>query len=168
MPVSVEVHKIQYQHHCRINWKHCHTTQGTRTAPTLSRQPVPKGWSISTSFYPIVCIPSRAFELRNDSSSASNYVEIEHDAHYKTHYFHLNHLLVKEGQRVKRGQRIGLSGHSGLSSGPHLHYELLKDGNPVDAMRTIALSSTALPNAELTLFKMNYQNKVKWPSTFLP
>ncbi len=101
---------------------------------------------------PVTARGNSVARIAHYSSSAGNYVEIEHDAHYKTHYFHLNHLLVKEGQHVKRGQRIGLSGHSGLSSGPHLHYELLKDGNPVDAMRTIAFSSTALPNAVLTLF----------------
>ncbi|MCQ9087122.1 peptidoglycan DD-metalloendopeptidase family protein [Vibrio alginolyticus] len=170
-----------------------YTNQGTRISPALSRQPVPKGWSISSSFNPhrlhpvtgvrrphygtdfpvpdntpVTATGSGVVRIAHYSSSAGNYVEIEHDAHYKTHYFHLNHLLVKEGQHVKRGQRIGLSGHSGLSSGPHLHYELLKDGKPLDAMRTIALTSTALPNAELTQFKMNYQNKIKWPSTLLP
>ncbi len=168
-----------------------YTAQGTRTAPALSRQPVPKGWSISSSFNPhrlhpvtgvrrphygtdfpvpdntpVTATGSGVVRIAHYSSSAGNYVEIEHDAHYKTHYFHLNHLLVKEGQRVKRGQRIGLSGHTGLSSGPHLHYELIKDGKPVDAMRTIALTSTALRNAELAQFKTNYQNKVKWPSIF--
>ncbi len=170
-----------------------YTPQGTRTSPALSRQPVSKGWSISSSFNPhrlhpvtgirrphygtdfpvpdntpVSATGSGVVSIAHYSSSAGNCVEIEHDAHYKTHYFHLNHLLVKEGQHVKRGQRIGLSGHTGLSSGPHLHYELLKDGKPVDAMRTIALTSTTLPNAELTQFKTNYQNKVKWPSTFLP
>ncbi len=168
-----------------------YTTQGTRTAPALSRQPVSKGWSISSSFNPhrlhpvtgvrrphygtdfpvpdntpVTATGSGVVRIAHYSSSAGNYVEIEHDAHYKTHYFHLNHLLVKEGQRIKRGQRIGLSGHTGLSSGPHLHYELIKDGKPVDAMRTIALTSTALRNAELAQFKTNYQNKVKWPSIF--
>lgn len=100
------------------------------------------------------------------SYSAGNYVEIEHDTHYKTRYFHLNHLSVKEGQHVRRGQIIGLSGHTGLSSGTHLHYELLKDGKPVDAMQTIASTSVALSATELEQFRTQYQNKIKWPSTF--
>lgn len=62
-------------------------------------------------------------------------VEIEHGFGYKTVYGHLSSALVSEGQVVNRGQMIAKSGNSGLSSGPHLHYEVLHDGqnlNPAD------------------------------------
>ena len=62
-------------------------------------------------------------------------VEINHGFGYKTIYGHLSKIEVKEGQRVKRGFEIAESGTSGLSTGPHLHYEVEHNGvklNPED------------------------------------
>ncbi len=59
-------------------------------------------------------------------------IEIEHGFGYSTVYGHLSKPLVVEGQKVKRGQVIALSGNSGLSTGPHLHYEVIKNGVHVD------------------------------------
>ncbi|PJA30142.1 MAG: hypothetical protein CO189_00615 [candidate division Zixibacteria bacterium CG_4_9_14_3_um_filter_46_8] len=59
-------------------------------------------------------------------------VRIEHQQSYMTIYAHNKELLVSKGDRVKRAQEIALSGNSGNSSGPHLHYEVLKNGKPMD------------------------------------
>ncbi len=59
-------------------------------------------------------------------------VVINHGFGYETRYAHLSKILVKRGQHVKRGQVIGLVGNSGLSTGPHLHYEVRKDGHTVN------------------------------------
>ena len=62
-------------------------------------------------------------------------VEIDHGYGYTTAYAHLSKALVREGQKVKRGELIAKSGRSGLVSGPHLHYEVRYKGvreNPVD------------------------------------
>jgi murein DD-endopeptidase MepM/ murein hydrolase activator NlpD len=62
-------------------------------------------------------------------------VEIDHGFGYKTIFAHLSKAIVKVGTKVKRGQEIAKSGNSGLSSGPHLHYEVHHDGislNPTD------------------------------------
>ncbi len=59
-------------------------------------------------------------------------VEIEHASGYKTIYAHLSGSLVKEGQTVTRGKVIALTGNSGLSTGPHLHYEVHHDGIKLD------------------------------------
>lgn len=61
-------------------------------------------------------------------------VEIEHGFGYKTIYAHLSKSLVKEGKNVKRGDRIALTGNSGLSTGPHLHYEVHYNGVPQDPL----------------------------------
>lgn len=59
-------------------------------------------------------------------------VEIEHASGYKTIYAHLSRSLVTEGQKVTRGKVIALTGNSGLSTGPHLHYEVHHDGIKLD------------------------------------
>jgi murein DD-endopeptidase MepM/ murein hydrolase activator NlpD len=61
-----------------------------------------------------------------------NKIEIIHGAKCSTMYGHNGKLLVKAGDRVKQGQIIALVGSTGVSSGPHLHYELMVDGKPVD------------------------------------
>jgi len=59
-------------------------------------------------------------------------VEIDHGFGYSTVYAHLSAALVKEGENISRGQMIAKSGNSGLSSGPHLHYEVHHDGISLD------------------------------------
>jgi murein DD-endopeptidase MepM/ murein hydrolase activator NlpD len=60
------------------------------------------------------------------------HVVIDHGFGYGTLYAHLSELKVRNGQEVKRGDVIGLVGNTGLSAGPHLHYEVHKNGQPVD------------------------------------
>jgi murein DD-endopeptidase MepM/ murein hydrolase activator NlpD len=59
-------------------------------------------------------------------------IEVDHGFGYRTIYAHLSKAMVKEGENVKRGQLIAKSGNSGLSSGPHLHYEVHHKGISMD------------------------------------
>ena len=61
-----------------------------------------------------------------------NRIIIDHGYGYKTIYAHLDKILVKNGQKVKRGDVIGLLGNTGRSTGAHLHYEVRKDNRPID------------------------------------
>lgn len=61
-----------------------------------------------------------------------NYVIINHSKGYKTLYAHLSKVFVNKGDSVKTGQIIGLSGKTGKTTGPHLHYEVYKDEKPLD------------------------------------
>lgn len=59
-------------------------------------------------------------------------VLLDHGFGYETRYAHLKKILVTEGMRVKRGEQIATTGNSGLTSGPHLHYEVLYKGRNVN------------------------------------
>lgn len=73
---------------------------------------------------PVVAVSDGEVLLAKHSGAAGYYVTIRHNRHYSTCYMHLKKLLVKPGQKVKLGENIALSGNSGGSTGPHLHFEL--------------------------------------------
>ena len=66
------------------------------------------------------------------ASGYGNQIIINHGFNYNTMYAHLSRMNVHRGQMVKRGQVIGFVGNTGKSTSPHLHYEVLKFGKPID------------------------------------
>lgn len=65
-----------------------------------------------------------------------NYVKIQHGSGFDTAYAHLSKIYVSKGTRVKQGDLIGAVGSTGRSTGPHLHYEMYKNGGLVDPLNT--------------------------------
>lgn len=61
-----------------------------------------------------------------------NLIMIQHDTSFATRYGHNSRVLVGQGERVRKGQTIAFVGSSGRSSAPHLHFEIWKDGSPVN------------------------------------
>lgn len=61
-----------------------------------------------------------------------NHVIINHGFGYKSHYAHMSEFKTRVGKKVKRGELIGLVGSTGKSTAPHLHYEVIKNGNKID------------------------------------
>jgi murein DD-endopeptidase MepM/ murein hydrolase activator NlpD len=61
-------------------------------------------------------------------------VVLQHDHGYRTIYAHLSEIFVYRGQFIEGGQRLALSGNTGNSTGPHLHFEILHDGKPLDPL----------------------------------
>ena len=87
--------------------------------------------------------------------SYGKYIRIRHNSSYKTAYAHLNTFNkgISNGVRVKQGQIIGYVGSSGRSTGPHLHYEVIYQNNPINPMTMKLPSRKVLKTKELKAFK---------------
>lgn len=98
---------------------------GSRSDPFTGSAVFHTGLDISTRWREPVLATAAGTVIRSGwSGDYGNLVEIDHPAGYRTVYGHLDVILAKEGQSVKRGDRIGLVGSTGRSTGPHLHYEI--------------------------------------------
>ena len=87
--------------------------------------------------------------VRVDSYGYGKYVIIDHGFGYKTRYAHLSSIQVEEGMKVTRGTLIALSGNSGRSSGPHLHYEVIYKGGYVNPMNYMDLGMSVEEYSQL-------------------
>jgi murein DD-endopeptidase MepM/ murein hydrolase activator NlpD len=65
------------------------------------------------------------------------FTKIRHNGTYSTNYAHQSRIIVSYGERVKQGQIIGYVGSTGFSTGPHLHYEMIKNGYKINPLREI-------------------------------
>jgi murein DD-endopeptidase len=83
---------------------------------------------------PVLAVGDGEVIVSKRSGGAGNYVAIRHGRQYMTRYMHMKKLLVKPGEKVKRGERIGLSGSTGRSTGPHLHFEIWINNQAVNPL----------------------------------
>ncbi len=82
-----------------------------------------------------------------------NYVRLDHGGGFDTGYGHMSRIAVSPGMRVRGGQVIGYVGSTGLSTGPHLHYELLRNGVPVNPLTVAFTVANQVDAGELAAFK---------------
>ncbi len=109
---------------------------GPRTHPTLAKTHLHTGVDLSVPTGTQVRVVA-AGTVRRASEDAVNgrVLIVDHGRGVTTAYCHNSELLVRVGQRVERGDVISLSGNTGRSTGPHLHYQLELGARPVDPMR---------------------------------
>lgn len=93
------------------------------------------------------------------SGGGGNVIKVRHNATYTTAYKHLSGYAkgVRNGARVQQGQVIGYSGNTGLSTGPHLHFEFYQNGAYIDPLRKSFPSAEPVPAALLGQFKTQAQ-----------
>ncbi|CCG87504.1 murein DD-endopeptidase MepM [Erwinia piriflorinigrans] len=106
-----------------------------RTNPVTGRIAPHKGVDFAVPVgTPVLAIGDGEVIVSKRSGAAGNYVAIRHGRQYMTRYMHLKTLLVKPGQKVKRGDRIALSGNTGRSTGPHVHFEVWINNQAVNPL----------------------------------
>lgn len=95
------------------------------------------------------------------NGSYGKYVEIDHQNGYITSFAHMHSFVVRKGDRVQRGQLIGLVGNTGRSTGPHLHYEVKYKGKPVNPIKYIQIADLLKPiDPERPLVKAAANKKI--------
>jgi murein DD-endopeptidase MepM/ murein hydrolase activator NlpD len=109
---------------------------GYRTDPFTKARKMHKGMDFSANIgTPIYATGDGIIaKADNTASGYGNHIVIKHGYGYETLYGHLSKYKVRAGQHVKRGDIIGYVGSTGRSEGPHLHYEVHKDGNVVNPL----------------------------------
>ncbi len=106
---------------------------GQRPAPTAGASTNHKGVDLSApEGTPIYATRSGVVTIARSSSSAGNYVTINHGDGYSSVYMHMTHFVVSAGQAVSQGQLIGYVGSTGISTGPHLHFGIMYNGTYVN------------------------------------
>jgi septal ring factor EnvC (AmiA/AmiB activator) len=111
---------------------------GPRTSPFTGQLANHDGLDIGAPpNAPIFAPASGRIKVTGFDPRMGNLVAIEHGYGIETQYGHLARILVKNGQKIKRGEMLGLVGSTGLSTGPHLHYMIKVNQRPVNPRRYI-------------------------------
>ncbi len=127
---------------------------GWRVHPILGFRKLHKGMDFAASYgTPIRAATDGVVAMAGRNGGYGNFVKLNHGGGLATGYGHMSRIAVVPGTRVSRGQVIGYVGSTGLSTGPHLHYELWRGGVPIDP-RSVSFSTVQqLAGDELARFR---------------
>ena len=127
---------------------------GMRRHPILGYMRMHKGIDFKASYgEPIHAVTDGTVEFAGRHGGHGNFVKLQHGGGLETGYAHMSRIAVKRGQHVRRGQVIGYVGSTGLSTGPHLHYELYRNGKTVNPTSVRFVTRSQLKGSELQAFK---------------
>lgn len=126
---------------------------GIRRHPISGRIKGHTGVDLSASIgTPIRAAASGVIVRASYYSGYGRYIKIKHQGTINTAYGHLSRIVVRNGQHVSQGQIIGYTGNSGYSTGPHLHYEVMKNGRFVNPMSFVKQEPQKLTGRKLNRF----------------
>jgi beta-lactamase regulating signal transducer with metallopeptidase domain len=122
---------------------------GSKISQAYGEHPAKAGTAAPSTFHPGIDLKAKAGApvlataggtvlLAGPRGDHGIMVILQHGGGFETSYAHLASVCVEVGQRVAAGDRIGNVGRTGLATGPHLHYEIRKDGGPVDPRTFLA------------------------------
>ena len=127
---------------------------GMRRHPILGYKRMHRGMDFKARHgQPIYAVSDGTVALAGRNGGHGNYVKLSHGGGLQTGYSHMSRIAVRSGQRVSRGQVIGYVGSTGLSTGPHLHYEVYQNGRTVNPAGIKFVTRAQLEGAELNAFR---------------
>ena len=141
-----------------INGARLSSSFGMRKHPILGYNKMHRGTDFAApSGTPIMASGSGTVTRARWCGGGGNCVKIKHNSTYETIYGHMKAFAkgIKEGRKVKQGQIIGYVGSTGLSTGPHLHYEVLVNGKKVNSQKLKLPSGKILKGEERKQFELD-------------
>ena len=141
-----------------INGARLSSSFGMRKHPILGYNKMHRGTDFAApSGTPIMASGSGTVTRARWCGGGGNCVKIKHNSTYETIYAHMKTFAkgIKEGKKVKQGQIIGYVGSTGLSTGPHLHYEVIVNGKKVNSQKLKLPSGKTLKGEERKQFEID-------------
>ncbi len=141
-----------------INGARLSSSFGMRKHPILGYNKMHRGTDFAApSGTPIMASGSGTITRARWCGGGGNCVKIKHNSTYETIYAHMRAFAkgIKEGRKVKQGQIIGYVGSTGLSTGPHLHYEVIVNGKKVNSQKLKLPSGKILKGEERKQFELD-------------
>ena len=141
-----------------INGARLSSSYGMRKHPILGYNKMHRGTDFAApSGTPIMASGSGTVTRARWCGGGGNCVKIKHNSTYETIYAHMKAFAkgIKEGRKVRQGQIIGYVGSTGLSTGPHLHYEVIVNGKKVNSQKLKLPSGKILKGENRKLFETN-------------
>ena len=140
-----------------INGARLSSSFGMRKHPILGYNKMHKGTDFAApSGTPIMASGSGTVTRARWCGGGGNCIKIKHNSTYETVYAHMKAFAkgIKEGRKVKQGQIIGYVGSTGLSTGPHLHYEVIVNGKKINSQKLKLPSGKTLKNEAREKFEL--------------
>jgi len=140
-----------------INGARLSSSFGMRKHPIDGYNKIHRGTDFAAPMgTPIMASGSGVVTRARWCGGGGNCIKIKHNSTYETVYAHMKNFArgIKEGLRVKQGQIIGYVGSTGKSTGPHLHYEVIKNGKKINSQKLKLPSGKILKNKERKIFEV--------------
>lgn len=132
---------------------------GPRRHPILGYRRMHAGVDFAAGYgTPIVAVSDGIVSYSGRHGGHGNYVRINHGGNLGSGYAHMSRIAVESGTRVQAGQVIGYVGSTGLSTGPHLHFEVYRGGRTVDPRSVQFISRPQISGEQLAQFRQRLQS----------
>ncbi|MEH6757994.1 MAG: M23 family metallopeptidase [Parasphingorhabdus sp.] len=134
------------------------SSYGMRRHPILRYKRMHSGIDFGGGYgAPIYAVTDGTIAYAGRKGGYGNFVKIQHSSGLASGYGHMSRIAVSSGRRVRKGQIIGYIGSTGLSTGPHLHYELYRNGRTINPSSVKFVERAELAGNELRRFKGELQ-----------